>query len=168
MLQAGDVLFFWNLPYPVASCLIAFASGGMHCEHCAIVLEDQGELMVYDAYPPASRKIPLREFEEQLRLWRLQKSPRRPVLQVEIWRSKIDAAQLEALHSEAERLLGIRYGMTGNFLFGTRKIHCSEFLGRVLEGGEVVSLGRRKHRLTPFKVRQALPNNWYQALGEKL
>ena len=69
MIKAGDVLLIWNMPYPVASSLIA-AFTGAHCDHCATALPTiNGNIAVYEAQPPKSRKVYVEDYLKQLQEW---------------------------------------------------------------------------------------------------
>lgn len=156
-MQAGDILLFWNLPYPLASCLIAMVSGA-HCDHCAVVLKDN---TVYDAYPPCVRKMDQDSYQDQISEWASDRTHWRTLhnrfLRCDVWRSNdLTQDQLEAFQSEAERLIGVKYGMARNYLVKRNAIHCSEFAARLIESAGIAKFDKRLNRVTPIEIQEVL------------
>ena len=168
MIKAGDVLLIWNMPYPVASGLIA-AFTGAHCDHCATALPTiNGDTAIYEAQPPKSRKMPVADYLKQLQEWGNSKIDWRQKvdrwLYCDVWRSKdISTRQLVAMYAEAERWLGTPYSMVMNYLFMRKTIHCSEECGRILQAGGIVQWDKEPSRVTPLDIQDCLTQSgWGQ------
>ena len=137
---SGSQLLLRHMPYPMATKILAWV-GSDGWDHCATVLRDDetGELMVYEAYPPQCRKVPLEEYIEEMIEWKAKRHR---------WRKRTGkkfACEVytppgeiptEVMWNEAESWLGTQYGMIVNWIFGTAAIHCSELQRRILEQDE--------------------------------
>ena len=166
MIKAGDVLLIWNMPYSIASGLIA-AFTGAHCDHCATALPTvDGGVMVYEAQPPKSRKMSVADYLKQLEEWGNSKISWRQKndrwLRCDVWRSNdISIRQLVSMYTEAEKWVGTPYSMVLNYVFIRKTIHCSEECGRILQAGGIIQWDKEPSRVTPLDIQDALTMvNW--------
>lgn len=164
-IEPGDALIFWRMPW-LSSHVIDLASHSKPVHHCAIAIE--AGPAIYEAWQPRVRRVDLCEYQGIVAKWASNwryALTRKPLL-VEVWRHPfVDPyANAQAL-SEAIAWLGTPYSMIGNWLLKGPKIHCSEFLARVLIAAGLIGRadaedrrGRPKEpsRWTPLDVRTAM------------
>ena len=163
MMQPGDVILIYNMPYPIGNWVIDWVSCATErLGHCATVLDDGGMPTVYEAAIPVARKLTVLGYAVQLALWAGDRAwGRRRTgmrLRYQVWRPPaVTGAELEAMRGEAEKWLGVEYSMIWNYLTDSPKIHCSEMAGRVLETGLIVPKWSKPHsKITPMDVRNVL------------
>ena len=160
MIESGDILLVWNMPYPVGSQVIYTVSGG-HCDHCAICLKVDGLMRVYEAQPPKVRWMLYDQYMDQCKEWSLKRTKWRErknkPLYVERWRPRpINvAAALDFANSQ----LGVPYRMVVDYLWPGKKKwtqHCSKFAAMCLEKGGIVEWEKPYGKIEPLDLRQYL------------
>ena len=147
----GSVVFMENtVPWPLDA--IVERATGSPLSHVAILLHRDGEPWVYEAYPPRVRRMPYREYvDEVLPKWEGKFWTRRLGGLNTFWwepRQPLGEERLGPMRAKAEELLGVRYNMLGTWLFdwdGPRIMHCSKYVGLVCEaGGMMEAAGGRE------------------------
>lgn len=177
------MLLVFREPVPLVSDLISLGAWAAkinnpnHCDHCAICLTDfinypeVTVTRVYEAVPPVAQKEVLVDFQERIdrnaamrMRWRERTSN---YLSMEVWRppSPLDEATLHAEWTEAEKWLGAKYGLFWNYVHGSDKIHCSEYVGRILTAGSQATWKMEPGRIQPIMVRLAVANRGYELVA---
>lgn len=178
--QPGDVLLLWNMPYPFATSVIRMVQGGEQVDHCAVVLRqdfsgswksdlDDELPVVWEAQPPRVRWLPLFQYTDQMDAW----SSERPwwweskrKFYCEVWRSPagLHEVALDAMLEEARKWEGVKYGMVMNWLFRGKRIHCSEFVARLLSQLRAFrgAWADEYSRVKPLDVRNALKERYWE------
>ncbi len=124
--KAGDVLF-QDLNSPQSQA-VKLATGS-EFTHCGIVLEREGELVVYEAVQPV-RVIPLKQ-------WINQGVEGRVVCR-RVKSSGLDPANLEKMRLVAESHLGKNYDLY--FGWSDDRMYCSEYVWKIYDRGLGVEL----------------------------
>ncbi len=148
-LPDGSFLFT-SYPVGIIARQILFWTGYPET-HVAVLFYDPvtSEPWVYEAYPPRSLKLPLKEhldrLDKQESRWRVVlKGGANPVWISPNW----PQSELVLMRAKAEELLGIPYRLALNYFFGNdRAMHCSEYAGAVVNVTGRINYER--HRETP-------------------
>lgn len=173
----GDVLIFWRMPW-LTSRAIDAVSDSQPVHHCSVALDgreylDTGGPNVFEAWQPRVRSVLLADYrkivERWASNWRYLVWPK-PML-LEVWRRPgLLASDAHIMLREALAWLGVPYSMLTNWLYKGPKIHCSEYVARILIAAGLVDRrdavdrrGQAKEpsRWTPWDVRNAMwGRNW--------
>lgn len=154
----GSAVFMENtVPWPLDK--IVEKATGSPLAHVAVLLNCGGEPYIYEAFPPRVRKMPYREYvDEVLPKWEKQFWTRRlGGLNVFWWQPSkpLEQWRLIGMRAKAEELLGTPYNMLGTWFFdwdGPKIMHCSKYGGIIYQGGEMmVAAGGREDPGSVFR-----------------